>query len=229
MENNYFKPKETPITYILVAINIIVFVVLEIKGARFFGNTLDAGYMLDNGAMNPYYILGYGQWYRLFTATFMHFGIEHLLNNMLLLFLMGQIFERAVGPTRCLGIYLGSGLAGSFLSFFHLCLFGKNDVVAGASGAIFGLIGGMLVVILVHKGRYAGISSRRMIFMAILTLYFGFATAGTDNFGHLGGIVAGVVLTFISYGIPTLIKNRSVDFKDEKTYTLNNDDKKEGQ
>ncbi len=225
METNYFKPKETPITFILVAINIIVFVVLEIMG-----NTLNPFFMLNNGAMNPSLILKYGQWYRLFTATFMHFGIEHLVNNMLLLFFMGQIYERAVGPTRCLGIYMGSGLAGSFLSFFSMCLYGQNDIVAGASGAIFGVIGGMLIVILVHKGRYAGISTRRMLFMALLTLYFGFATAGTDNIGHLGGIISGAILTMLTYGIPTIIKrNRSVDFTEEKPYTLNNDDKKEGQ
>ena len=163
--------------------------------------------MLNNGAMNPYLVLYEGQWYRLFTATFMHFGIQHLANNMLLLFLLGQIFERAVGPVRYLGIYLGSGLAGSFLSFFYLCLMNKNDIVAGASGAIFGIVGGMIIVVLCNRGSYSGISAKRMLFMASLTLYFGFATAGTDNVGHLGGLLAGIILTFFTYGIATLIKH----------------------
>ena len=202
MKDEYFNPKETPITFILVIANIITFVVLEI-----FGDTTDGTFMLFNGAMNPYMVLQQGQWYRLFTCTFMHFGIEHLMNNMLLLFLLGQIFERAVGPVRYLGIYLGSGFAGSFLSFFYLCLIGENDIVAGASGAIFGIVGGMVIVILVNKGRYHGISAKRMLFMAAITLYFGFATAGTDNVGHVGGFVAGIILTFFSYGIATLIKH----------------------
>lgn len=177
--------------------------------------------MLLNGAMNPSFVLYRHEWYRLFTCMFMHFGINHLANNMLLLFLLGQIFERAVGATRYLGIYLGSGLAGSFLSFFYMCLMGKNDIVAGASGAIFGIIGGMIIVVIFNKGKYSGISTKRMIFMALLTLYFGFTTAGTDNVGHLGGLVAGIIFTIITYGIPTALKhviekgktNSSVDFE----------------
>ena len=138
----FLKPKNGPVTFILVAINIIVFIVLE-----FMGDTRSGGFMLLHGAMNPYLILSNGEWYRLFTCMFLHFGIEHLANNMLLLFLLGQIFERAVGVTRYIGIYIGAGLAGSFLSFFYMCLMGQNDIVAGASGAIFGIIGGMIVVI----------------------------------------------------------------------------------
>ena len=179
--------------------------------------------MLMYGAMNPFYVLHNQEWYRLFSCIFLHFGIEHLANNMLLLFLLGQIFERAVGTTRFFGIYMGSGLAGSFLSFFYMCLMGQNKIVAGASGAIFGLIGGMIVVIICNKGYYSGISTKRMLFMAGLTLYFGFRSAGTDNVGHLGGLIAGFILTGITYGIPTLIKRirnkRHVDFEQEKTYT----------
>ncbi len=227
MENNYFKPKETPVTYCLVAINLIVFAVLEI-----IGDTENGGFMLYKGALNSYMVLHFHQWYRLMTCLFMHFGIEHLANNMLLLFLLGQIFERAVGATRYLGIYLGSGLTGSFLSFMYQCLMGRNDIIAGASGCIFGLVGGMLVVIAVNRGKYAGINTKQMLFMALITLYFGFAYAGIDNVGHIGGLTAGILITFFSYGIPTLIwisrerkSNPSVDFGGENPYTL---DKEQG-
>ena len=217
-KEEFLQPKNGPVTYLLVAINIIVFIVLE-----FMGDTEDGAFMLHNGAMNPYLILFNKEWYRLVTAMFMHFGINHLANNMLLLFLLGQMFERAVGTTRYVGIYLGSGMAGSFLSFFYMCLMGKNDIVAGASGAIFGIVGGMIIVVLCNKGKYSGISTKRMIFMAVLTLYFGFATAGTDNVGHVGGLLTGFILTFLTYGIPTLIRNKrkqgSVDFEEENTYT----------
>ncbi|MCR5417036.1 MAG: rhomboid family intramembrane serine protease [Pseudobutyrivibrio sp.] len=194
-----------------------------------FGNTEDGGYMLMHGAMNPYMVLHFHQWYRLLTSTFMHFGIEHLMNNMLLLFLLGQIFEEAVGTTRFFAIYLGSGIAGSFLSFLYQSLMGLNDIVAGASGAIFGIVGGMIIVIIVNKGKYKGISSKRMFLMAILTLYFGFTTAGTDNVGHVGGIIAGIIFTFILYGIPTIIKNSHIDLNDENLYTIDNKQDKEGQ
>ncbi|SDB37458.1 rhomboid protease GluP [Pseudobutyrivibrio sp. YE44] len=220
-KREFLIPANGPITFLLVAINIIVFLVME-----YLGDTNDAGFMLEYGAMNPGMVLYGHEWYRLFTCTFMHFGIEHLANNMLLLFLLGQIFERAVGTTRFVGIYLGSGLAGSFLSFFYMCLMGQNNIVAGASGAIFGIVGGMIIVVLCNRGSYSGISTKRMIFMAALTMYFGFATAGTDNVGHVGGLLAGILMTFVSYGIPTIIKNikaakhsRDVDFEEENPYT----------
>lgn len=199
----FLFPKNGPTTFLLVAMNIIIFCVLE-----YLGDTNDAGFMLYYGAMNPTAILQNQEWYRLFSCMFLHFGIDHLANNMLLLFLLGQIFERAVGPTRFLGIYMGSGLVGSYLSFFYLCLMGRNDIVAGASGAIFGIVGGMIIVIICNKGKYSGISTRRMLFMAGITLYFGFSTAGTDNVGHIGGLLAGIIFTFVTYGLPTLIKNR---------------------
>lgn len=231
MEYNYLKPKETPVTYILVMTNIIVFVALEI-----LGDTQSSAFMLVNGAMNPYMVLHFHQWYRLFTCIFLHFGIEHLANNMLLLFLLGQIFERAVGSTRYFGIYLGSGIAGSFLSFFYMSLMNQNYISAGASGAIFGIVGGMIVVIICHKGRYKWITTKQMIFMALLTLYFGYSSTGVDNAGHVGGLITGAIATFFSYGIGVIYNRRkakaeesSVDIEEEKPYTLNNNDETNGQ
>ncbi|MCR4695521.1 MAG: rhomboid family intramembrane serine protease [Pseudobutyrivibrio sp.] len=178
--------------------------------------------MMAHGAMNPFLVLYEGQWYRLITATFMHFGIEHLMNNMLLLFFLGQMFERAVGTSRFIGIYIGSGFAGSFLSFMYMSIMGRQDIVAGASGAIFGLVGGMIIVVSA-RGRYEHITTRRMILMAALTLYFGFTTAGTDNAGHVGGLLAGIVFTFVSYGIPTLISAKKL------TILLDKSDEEKGQ
>lgn len=228
---DYTRPKNAPLTFILVGINIIVFIVLEIMGS-----TLDSSFMLAHGVMNPYMVVHFGQWYRLFSCMFLHFGIEHLFNNMLLLFFLGQIFEQAVGTTRYAAIYLGSGLAGSFLSLIALSLQGKNDLVCGASGAIFGVVGGMILVILVHKGKYATITIKRMLFMAAITLYVGFTTAGTDNVGHVGGIIAGFILTFFLYGIPKLIKDfrskeksHDVDFEDKTNYTLDKSHDHEGE
>ena len=78
-------------------------------------------------------------------------------------------------------------------------------------------------MVLCNRGSYSEISAKRMLFMAALTLYFGFATAGTDNVGHLGGLLAGIILTFISYGIGNLIQNR------KKSILLSNKQDEEGQ
>ncbi len=83
MKDEYLNVRETPITFVLVVANILTFVVLELMG-----DTTDGYYMLKSGAMNPQMILGAGQWYRLASAFFLHFGIEHLANNMLLLFFL---------------------------------------------------------------------------------------------------------------------------------------------
>lgn len=194
--------KTYPVTLLLVLSNIITFVYLELNG-----DTLDGVYMLEKGAMNPALMLYSGQWYRLFTAMFMHFGVEHLFNNMLLLFCIGRFAERALKPVKYIAVYFFSGIIGGFVSFMWCMILMQNNIVCGASGAIFGIIGSMLIILIVHKGRYEGIKIRSMVIMAGLSLYFGFATAGTDNAGHLGGLVSGIVITFVSYGIPTIISN----------------------
>lgn len=192
--------KKAPLTSLLCAINIIIFIIYEV-----IGDTTDGYFMLTHGAMSPVTVVYDHEWYRLLSSCFLHFGFEHIASNMLLLFLLGQIFEEAVGEVRYLGIYLASGILSSFLSLVYSFLKGTNDISAGASGAIFGLVGGMIVVILVHKGHYHNITTRRMVFMAIITLAIGFSTANTNNAGHVGGLIAGFILTWMFYGLPFLL------------------------
>ncbi len=200
MKNAIEWMKKVPITIILVAINVIVFLVLEIMG-----DTIDGFFMVAHGAMNPSVILYNGDWYRLFTSMFMHFGGEHLLNNMLLLLVLGQYLERAVGPVKYLAIYLSSGIVGAFCSFFHMLLMGENNIAAGASGAVFGIIGALVMVVFVHKGHYETFTTKRMLLMAALALYAGFSAKGVDNVNHIGGLITGLFLCFFIYGIPHLI------------------------
>ena len=189
------------VTILLVASNIVTYIILEL-----LGDTTDALFMLDHGAMYPNFIFYNDQWYRFFTSMFLHFGPAHLVNNMLMLFLLGRELEKALGKLRYLIVYLGAGVGGSILSFAMAIR--QNDMIvsAGASGAIFGIVGGLLAVILVHKGRYQYFTAKRMIFMAALSLYFGFTSSNVDNYCHVGGLVCGFVLTLVCYGIPYLTK-----------------------
>ena len=126
-------------TILLIAINVIVFFALS-----FFGMTEDAEYMLEHGAMYvPYMLEGEG-YYRLFTSMFLHFGIDHLANNMVMLGAIGWNLEYEIGKIKFLIIYLGSGLAGNILSAFGDLMTGEYAVSAGASGAVFGIIGALL-------------------------------------------------------------------------------------
>ena len=176
-------------TILLIAINVIVFFALS-----FFGMTEDAEYMLEHGAMYvPYMLEGEG-YYRLFTSMFLHFGIDHLANNMVMLGAIGWNLEYEIGKIKFLIIYLGSGLAGNILSAFGDLMTGEYAVSAGASGAVFGIIGALLYVVIRNKGQIGTISGRGLVFMVILSLYYGFTSSGVDNLAHIGGLIAGFVL-----------------------------------
>ena len=192
--------KECPVTVALAAANVLVWIVLAIQG-----DTESSRFMFAHGAMWPESVLS-GEYYRLFTATFLHFGPVHLLNNMLMLVVLGHEVEIPVGHVRFLICYLLSGLSGSLLSFFNMMRTGEYALACGASGAIFGIMGMMLVVIVVHKGRYERYTVRRLLVMIALSLYFGFTSGSVDNAGHVGGLVGGFVLCFLIYGIPFIIR-----------------------
>ena len=181
-------------TILLIAINVIVFFALS-----FFGMTEDAEYMLEHGAMYvPYMLEGEG-YYRLFTSMFLHFGIDHLANNMVMLGAIGWNLEYEIGKIKFLIIYLGSGLAGNILSAFGDLMTGEYAVSAGASGAVFGIIGALLYVVIRNKGQIGTISGRGRVFMVILSLYYGFTSSGVDNLAHIGGLIAGFVLGVLLY------------------------------
>ncbi|MBR1572167.1 MAG: rhomboid family intramembrane serine protease [Lachnospiraceae bacterium] len=213
----YFK--RIPITISLVLINIVIFIILEIVG-----DTQDGLFMLQHGAMNPTEVLYNHQWYRLFSSMFLHFGGVHLLNNMFLLAVLGQYLEPTLGYVKFLAIYLFSGLGGSFASMIYMLMVGDNNISAGASGAIYGIVGGLLIVVLANRGRFRGFKTRSILIMLALSLYGGFTGTRTDNAAHIGGLIVGIILTFFLYGIKTIItlrKLRQYDLENGSEYIDN--------
>lgn len=187
--------RELPyMTAVIVFINVTVYLVLEIMG-----DTEDAIFISGHGGMNPYFILNHNEWWRILTACFIHFGAIHLLNNMVIFCCVGSRLERAAGHLRFTVIYLISGISGGLLSYAMMLQTGDYAVSAGASGAVFGTIGGLLWAVIDHRGRFEGLTSRGMIIMIILSLYFGFSTIGVDNWSHLGGILSGFIITAVLY------------------------------
>ena len=180
------------ITVGLIIINVLVFLVLEI-----IGQTESAVFMMEHGAMYPPYIQENGEYWRLFTAMFLHFGLEHLLHNMVMLGAAGQILERAVGKIKFIVIYLIAGLGGSALSYIQMLRKGEDAVSAGASGAVFGIIGALAWVVIVHKGSYETLTGKGMLVMIALCLYYGISTGNVDNWGHIGGLVMGFLMGIV--------------------------------
>lgn len=188
------KKKLAFVNIAIVVINILVFVVLDSMG-----NTEDAVFMAAHGAVFPPLVVLQGEYYRLFTAMFLHFGINHLFSNMLVLFFLGDNLERAIGHVKYLVIYLLSGLCGGVFSMYMMYKNNDMAVSAGASGAIFGMIGALLYIVLINKGRLEDITIRRLAFMVFLSLYLGYTSTGVDNMAHIGGLVSGFILAAVLY------------------------------
>lgn len=185
--------KKAPCTIALIVLNAAVFIFLS-----FGGMTEDAYYMLQNGAMYVP-LLKEGEYYRLFTSIFLHFGFSHLVNNMLMLGVMGWQLELVLGKLKFLLLYFAAGLCGNLLSAFAEIRTGEYAVSAGASGAIFGVIGALLYIALRNHGRIGTVSGQGILLMIALTLYYGFTSSGVDNFAHIGGLAAGFLLSVLLY------------------------------
>lgn len=185
---------EAMCTAILIFINVAVFLVLSV-----LGNTEDTLFMLEHGAAYEPLVVQKHEFYRIVTSIFLHFGIDHLLNNMVLLGALGWNLEIEIGKIRFTLIYLLSGIGGNIISLYHGIQTQEYAVSAGASGAIFGLMGALLYVVIANRGRLGRLSGRGMAFMVALSLYFGLTSSGVDNWAHIGGLVCGVLLAAILY------------------------------
>ncbi len=182
------------ITIILVSVNVLIFIWLSL-----FGMTEDAAYMLQHGAMYLPLVVEKGEYYRMFTCIFLHFGFQHLMNNMMMLFFLGSILEEELGWWRYGVLYIISGIGGNVLSALYDLQTGHYVVSAGASGAIFGIIGALFLIIIRNRGRIGNLSGRGMLFMVACSLYHGFTSTGIDNMAHIGGIITGFLVAAVLY------------------------------
>lgn len=188
------RKKKFSINIAMIVLNVVVFLIVDLSGNS--GNT---EHMLRCGAANAALIVEAKEYYRLFTSMFLHFGMVHLANNMLVLYVIGDNLERAVGKVKYLLIYLFSGLGGNILSCYLEYQEGALSVSAGASGAIFGVMGAMLYVLLANHGRLEDLTARQIVIMAGFSLYFGFTSSGVDNAAHVGGLICGFLVAMLLY------------------------------
>lgn len=180
-----FKPKKPIITMIIIAMNIVIFAMMY-----FFGKgSTDVLTLLKFGANNRELVVQFHQIYRLITSAFLHIGLWHLIVNMYSLYIIGSQVESFFGKTKYLIIYLGSAIMGSL---FSICF--SNYTSAGASGAIFGLLGALLYFGY-HYRLYLGSTMRNQIIpIIILNLGIGLFIPGIDTAAHFGGLIGGIFL-----------------------------------
>jgi membrane associated rhomboid family serine protease len=181
------------VTKSLIAVNVGIYFLQLAEGAPLNANSgwiFNHGALVASGAYPDGQPAGvaHGEWWRLITAAFLHYGPLHLAMNMLVLWFVGGPIEYALGRWRYLGVYLVSGLAGSAGAL----LVSPTSVTVGASGAIFGLFGALLVLEYEHTGRLVGGPAFTLI---ALNLVLTFAIPNVSWGGHVGGLVGGALGT----------------------------------
>ena len=187
-----FTAKKPYITYGLIIINVIIFLLMYI-----FGNgSTNIMTLLNFGASYPPLVRG-GEYWRLISSSFLHIGIVHLVLNMYALYIIGSQLEGFLGRTKYLVVYLGSAILGNLLSILFL----GNSISAGASGAIFGLFGSLLYFGYHYRIYLGNVLHSQLIPILIINFILGFVLSGIDIYSHIGGFVGGLLIT-MALGIP---------------------------
>lgn len=179
-----------PATYVLIGLNVLAFLA-SVLGGGSATSLSGGGDLIQDGGLNAFAIDVGGEWWRIFTAGFLHAGVIHLAFNMFALYVLGTLLEPAVGTARFVGIYFVSMLAGSLGAL----ILSPNDLTVGASGAVFGLMSAAFIMAR-HRG-VEQIASQIGMFV-VLNLVFTFAASSTISVGgHLGGLIGGAVAAFV--------------------------------
>lgn len=177
------------ITWLLLAINIIVWLLMQLLGG-FLNQDVDV--LLRFGAIfGP--LIATGEYWRFFTAMFLHAGIIHLFFNCFALFIFGRLVEGVYGNARFTAIYLLAGLSGGVLSY----MFNRTAIAVGASGAIFGILGALAAYFVVHRNTLGEMGRRNLTGLATIAainLAIGLLIPNIDNWAHFGGLAGGFVM-----------------------------------
>ena len=179
------------ITFIIMGLNVVLYIILNMFLLQ---NGIDVISHLDNSWMA---VKLNGEYYRVFTSMFLHADIDHLLNNMFILFIIGKKYEEIEGKIRFVLVYFLGGILASIASLSYNMFMGNEIVSLGASGAIFALIGASVATVVKCRDKLRTVSKRQMILFALFSLYAGFRSMETDNIAHLGGFIAGFLIGLV--------------------------------
>lgn len=197
-----FQTRKPVITYTIMALCIIAFGMMclfsgDLTSVIIGNGTTAAKILIMFGANYKALVVEFHQYYRLLTAAFLHIGIIHLIINMYSLYVIGPQVENFFGKGKYLIIYLISAISGSLLSL----AFNDNTIIAGASGAIFGLLGSILYFGYYYRVYLSNTLLKEILPVIIINLVLGLVISGIDVAGHIGGLIAGI-LTAMALGVP---------------------------
>ena len=184
----------------LVVINVVVFLI----------NMFARDSLYYQGGLGLVPVVHYQEYGRLIWSMFLHADTMHLCNNMIILFFLGSMLEKETGHIWFVIIYFLSGLGGGLLSLYEKFLTGSEAWSIGASGAVFGLDGLLLAMVLCWPKFRDVMSFPKVALIVGLSLYNGFMQENIDNMGHVGGLVVGVVLGLVVCMVKNIGKKREV-------------------
>lgn len=183
------------ITIGIIVINIIMYVLTAYLSYVYGNGSLfdsDTRVLILLGAkVNE--LIAHGQYFRLITCMFLHGGIVHLVVNMYSLYAIGPMVERVYGRIKYIAIYFISGICSSIFSYMF-----STSVSIGASGAIFGLLGAVLVYAIKAKGKTGNAFIKNILSVIFVNIFIGMTLPNIDNFGHIGGLIGGIIIAFLS-------------------------------
>ena len=166
----------------LAAVNVVVFLLCIIMGPLLF----------DYGELSAVAVFEQRQVWRVFTSMFLHAGLQHLVSNMMLLVLLGGMLEETIGHVSLAITYFVSGVFAGIASLSYKVIFLETIPSVGASGALFGLDGLLLAMVVLLPGYRQKVSLPRALMMIGLSLYSGYSNQLIDNAAHVGGLIAGL-------------------------------------
>lgn len=186
-KNNGREENKPILTYTLIGINVFMYLITALLSGNIIDSNVNVLVFLG-AKVNQ--LIERGEYYRLVTCTFLHGGIVHLGFNMYALYTLGPSIENIYGKWRYILIYFISGIASSILSYFL-----SESISIGASGAIFGLLGAYLIIAFKLKNQVGKKFVSNIISVIFVNLIIGFSIANVDNFGHIGGLIGGIIIS----------------------------------
>lgn len=165
----------------LVIINAIVFIL----------STFINGQLYEHGMLDGFRVLVHGEYGRIIWSMFLHADVNHLFSNMIILFFLGSMIEKELGHVKYALLYFLSGIGGGLLSILFKAMTSSMVPSVGASGAVFGLDGVLLAMVLLWNERLPNVTPSRVALMILLSLYSGFTGGNIDNAAHIGGLLVG--------------------------------------
>ena len=214
------KVKKPVITGIIIAFNVLMFLYTEMTGS-----SMDIDHMYNLGALNATAVIHKNEYYRLFAAMFLHFGVSHLLSNMFMLAVLGNVCENVLGRFKFLFIYLSGGIVAGLISCVRELRLGETDVVgAGASGAVYAILGSYIVIFLIQgisvsrklepdeRKAFLLSSVMRIVIVVALTLSVTLYDKSVDVTAHMAGLIFGYFATRVWYMLNYYMKRHTFKY-----------------